>query len=418
MIDSTPAYGVLTIPNGEYEVSQGSGYFNLRITKPITIRGEETTVIRQLPTGPSVRAIQVDAPDSTFERLIMDGNADAQTVNEHQAAFFITKPGCVVRQCSAGDFMGDGIYAYVGASNLLLEDVICRGNRRNGVTMGGSLDNVNIIGGTFRENLAQQIDSEPGAPQIITNVMITKALIVASPSNDYALTVSGTGSGSRSKSWRIVGNKIYGATNIVWADDVVMAGNEIINDSTKPAIRVYRSCNQTLIAKNRIADTRTTNVDGTERLFPSAIWAVGTGLGQSPSGLIIDSNDITCAARSSLGVRSDGIISALIVGNSIIGGGIPHTVGSGVYARATIAEQDFERISIIENVIAGFGLHGIEIQGNGMAKLRSLYAISNQIGNDTPAQHDGMSLDDRTHALVASVVLGNIYGSGVTTGKL
>lgn len=421
LIDATPPGGTLTLPNGVFYVNRaGSAYYCLLVPANITIRGSgSTTIVQMAGIGASVRLFQMNYSGSVLERLILDGNAPNQTPDEHRAGVFIAAPGNIVRDVISRNFTGDGIYVYMNSDGALLENITAVSNRRNGVTLGGMINGITIRGGLYADNYAQQVDSEPGAPWTVNEVSIVDTVIdVGSSSNDFALTVSGTGALYRSHDWRVSGNTIRGAINVVWGDDILIGANTITNPTTKPSIRVYRTSSRVTIARNTIEMTRTTLPDGTELLYPSPVYVSGTGVGQSPDDILIAHNVISATARSAMGIRADGCLSVAIVDNVITGANSPYNLAAGIYLRATIAEQPYQLATIVNNVVTNFGQRGLSVSGNGTAKLNKLIAVGNTFGSADLVQKTGMVLDDGTHALVKSVLADNLYGTGVSSGRL
>lgn len=412
LLDATPSGGTLDLPAGSYFVTRaGSAYYALRVPAGVRVRGNGTT-IRQAPgIGASVRTFQMDGAGATLENLTGDGDAANQTVDEHRAFAFVAAADCTLRGVTAHDFTGDGIYVYTGADRALVENCTATGNRRNGITIAGGTG-VRVYGGAFAGNAAQQVDSEPGSPTHVDDVTIADALIDSGTVAGFALTISGSSSASRSRGWRVTGCTIRGGVHVVWADDVIIAGNDIANGVSKFGIDAYRSCDGLTIARNTIAMTNAAMG------FASAVAAVGTGGSSRPTNVNVVDNVITCAAPSSLGLRFDGCGSVTAVGNRMVGAGIVNAGGAAIYARATDPSVPFDLATFVGNVAAGFGSKGLAIQGNGASQLTRVRAVGNTFGDATAVQTVGISLDDGTHALQASNIVGNAYGAGVTSGAL
>ena len=412
LIDATPYGGTLDLPAGSYFVTRaGSAYYALRVPAGVRVRGNGTT-IRQAPgIGASVRTFQMDGAGATLEHLTGDGDAANQVVNEHEAFAFIAAPDCALRKVVATNFMGDGLYVYTGGDRALIEGCTATGNRRNGITIAGGTG-VRVYGGTFAGNAAQQVDSEPGAGLTVNDVTIADAVIDCGSSAQFALTISGSSSTARSTGWRVTGCTITGGINVVWADDVLIGTNTVTLPGALP-VRVYRTSSRITIARNTI-----TQANAAQGSYPSAIYVVGTGTGQAPDDVVITGNTIACAAPSALGVRLEGLLSASVVGNGITGGNTAYSGGAGVYGRATNVNTPFALMTVVGNTITGFGQRGVSIQGNGAAQMTMLRAVGNTIGDAGTVQSAGMVLDDGTHALQASNIVGNAYGAGVTSGAL
>lgn len=413
MIDATPSGGVLILPSGDYLVSRaGSAYWSLRIPAGVTVRGSGT-ILRQSPgTAAAVRMFQMDGAGAVLERITLDGNADALTASTQRHGAIVAAAGVTIRDVTARNFTGDGIYLYAGADGAVLDDVIATNNRRNGLTLGGQMTGIAIRGGTYANNVAQQIDSEPGAPYTVNDVTIADATIDTGASTQYAITVSGTGSASRSHDWRITGCVINGSVHVVWADDVTIASNTITNPTASPAVDIYRTSSRVVVVANTIAQT------APGLLNPSAVFALGTGTGQMPADVLVAANTITTVAASAFGVRAMGALSIAVLGNTIAGSGLPYVGAAGVYLRTTNNDVPMGLATVQGNTIAGYGQTGVSVAGNETATITVLRVIGNVIGDAGTAQSIGLTLDDGLHPVQHSDVIGNSYGSGVTAGRL
>lgn len=412
LLDATPAGGTLTLPDGEYPVSRaGSLYYSLHVPAGVTVRGSGATIIKQADgTAASVRVFQMDGAGAALERLTIDGNYAAQTPDEHRAGVFITAADVTIRDLVSRNFTGDGIYVYTGADRAFIARVIATGNQRNGITIAGGAG-VTVVGGLYAGNLAQQVDSEPGTPNTVDDVTIANVTIDAGASTQYALTISGSSATYKSAGWRVTGCVITGGINIVWADDVFIASNMITLPDAK-ALRVYRNSSRITIARNTLYQTNAA------LSYPSAIFVVGTGTDSAPSDVVITGNSLFCNAPSSLGIRLEGILSASVVDNVLVGADSTFSGASGIYVRTTNISQPISLVTILGNSIIGFGQRGVDVRGNLTATITKLRIIGNAIGENSPPQTVGVVLDDGLHPVQSSDLLGNVYGTGVTSGRL
>ena len=216
-----------------------------------------------------------------------------------------------------------------------------------------------------------------------------------------------------SAGWKVVGNTITkGGIFVVWADDVVIAGNTIASATAKPCVYIYRTAKQVTIAHN---GCRMTSADAS---FPAGIAVIGTGPGQEAETVTIVDNDVTLAAPTGLGVRVQGAMDATIVGNRLRGGGVVNLGGAAIYGRAP--EQPWPRRGAGGggNPGTGCGTRGLTVAGNVTARLLQLTAVGNWFGDEWAVQDVGMYLDDGTHPVVRSTLVDNHYGVGVTSGRL
>lgn len=409
------------VPPGVYAVGRdGSAYYNLLVPPGITVRGAGlSTVIRQLPgMGASVRLLQVNGADTSIMDLVLDGNANLQTVDEHRAGIFITAPGSRIIRVVSQNFTGDGFYMYSGSTGVQILDSTAVDNRRNGITLGGPIDAAVIRGGIYAGNNAQQIDSEPGYPGTVNNVTITGAQI-DSGAGDYAITVSGTSSATRSHGWTIAQNIIVGSVFVVWAEDIAVVRNTITSPGPKSCVFVYRTTWNVLIGNNTCAMTEPTGTNSTGgALYPSGVQLTGTGGASQPDDIRVVNNTITSAAPSGIGIRAQACGDVEIIGNTITGSGLTFPYASGIYIRATDVTTPFNSATVVDNTITRHGNRGIDVRGNGIAQLLLLRAVGNTIGDMYTNETIGISPDDGLHPLVHGVYVENTYGPGVTSGRL
>lgn len=335
-VSSAPEGSTLVVPPGTYDIGQAPGlYYGVLLDKPLTILGEPGSLLRQPATGPSVRMFQVTAQNVVFNGLTIDGQSGLQATDEHHAAAFVTSSGFSVYDTEIRGFMGDGLYAYDGASNLTLDGVNIHANTRNGVTLGGNLSQVRIQRGSIYDNGAQQIDSEPGKPSTVNDVTISGMYLVSGA--QYALTISGSGSQARSSGWFVTNSVIVGGVNLVWTDNVSLVGNVISRDTT--AVKVYRNCHNTYVVSNSLASTDPLAYQ------PATLYALGT-VGQPPSSLWFVGNTITAASGSSFGIRVQGAEDVTIVNN---------TADHQVYVRGT---APMHSVVMVGNVVASTNIIG------------------------------------------------------------
>lgn len=394
---------LVTVPAGAYLLGQGAGYYCLTIPAGVTLRGEDRdrTVLHQAPgVGPSVRLLQATGPGIAIESLTLDGQRVLQATDEHRAGVFATgAPGIAIRHVTARGFTGDGFYVHIGSHDVAISDVLATDNARNGITFGGGTHGGSVTGSRFVGNLAQQFDSEPGPGYTVDGLTLTgNTLDGAGVSDEYVLTVSGSGSASRSKGWRVEGNTINGGVFVVWADGAVLRGNTGVNATSRPSVRVYRTGDGTAIDGNAFAVT--------QAQAAGIIAITGAGTGQAPSHVLVTRNELRSATTNSIGVAATGALSVEVSDNTIRGPG-----SIAVYLRATNAAEDFRSAVVRRNRIAGWS-NGLVVRGNGAARL--LFAdVSDNIADDTPIV---MSLDDDgSGALQAATVAGNVMLGSTAT---
>lgn len=382
------AGGAVRVPAGRWYVGRaGSSYFGLAIPAGTTLVGDgDASVLVQLAgTAPSVRLLQVAGAGAVLQDLALDGQRELQspTVNAQRHGVFARAP-FIARRVRAHDFAGDGFYLYAGAATL--DAVTSENNARNGVTCNAS--GTVVTASTFRGNAAQQLDSEPGSPSHVDNVTITGSTFDGlGVSNDYALTVCGSGGGQNSN-WRAEGNVINGGLYVVWASDVTVRGNTGLNATSKPSVFVYRRAERITVEDNEFTSMATSN----------AIAVTGTGTGQGASDVVIRNNRID--AGGAYGVAISGAVSVLVEGNTITNR--PGTGQAAITARATNPAAPLQSVVLRRNTATGWA-RGVSLAGmiGTTARVDSLVATGNRLGAP-------MWLDEGSGALQRAELTDNV----------
>ncbi|MCE9577112.1 MAG: right-handed parallel beta-helix repeat-containing protein [Deltaproteobacteria bacterium] len=411
---ATATGGTVYFPPGTYAISRDRSFaFGLKVAGTVHLRGAgqgRSVIQQQAGAAPSVRLLNVSGDHVVIEDLTLDGNRSRQAPNEQRHGLFAgDAQGLVVQRVTAQNFTGDGFYLYNGTRDARFSDVLATGNGRNGLTLGGMVDGTAIVRSRFVENTAQQLDSEPGGANIVSNTTITASLFDGgTASKQYVLTCSGTGTASKGHGWSIVGNTINGPVMIVWADDVKLVGNIGVNPSPKSFVTVYRSSANVMIMANRLKQTQA------EKAQLAGVLVMGTA-NSGPSQVLVANNDIELTYAASFGVRASGASSVVIVGNLLRGAGRAAVGYAGVHLRATSADDTFRSAVIRGNTIENFGERGVSIVGNGSARLLSVEIIGNTFSDDSaiPTMTTGISLDDGSGAAQELTVDGNKYVGGV-----
>lgn len=368
------AGGLVTVPDATCIIGQGAGYFGVRVSAGTTLRGEPGAVLQQAPGIPaSVRLLQIEATGVTIEHLTLDGDREAQSPSEHRHGVFASGAlQLTIRDVTARNFTGDGIYIYFGTNGARLERIIAHGNQRNGITFGGGTTGGIVTGCTLTGNVAQQLDSEPGPGNTVDAVEVTgNTLDVGGVSNDYALTVSGSGSQSRSTGWRVHGNTIRGGVYVVWSTDVRISGNVIRDPTTKPTVRVWRSADRIEVVDNELTLLGASG---------AIVDITGTGTGNMPDHVTIARNRLSATGLAH-GVLAWNARSVRVVDNVMAGPGTAALYYAGVFAKVTADEM--RSLIVRRNEISGFGQHGVSTQAAGGA-IR-LVDVSDNVFDDAAA---------------------------------
>ncbi|HET9624931.1 MAG TPA: glycosyl hydrolase family 28-related protein [Kofleriaceae bacterium] len=405
----------LVFPAGTFVVSGApSAFWNLDVPGGVKLRGagEGKTILRQLAVNPSVRLLHVSGERVVIEQLTLDGNAGVQSKEKNlqrHGIFAIHTTHLTVRHVTAQNFAGDGFYLYDDARHSQLTHVTATGNQRNGITLGGNVDQTSLVRDRFAGNRAQQVDSEPGGPSRVTHTTIADCDIdVAGASNDYALTVSGTPK-AQGSDWTIVGNRIHGGIFVVWADRVFIGGNTGVNPTTKASASVYRTAHDVMIMGNHFEMTQQ------KARSLAGILIQGTGTGSAPDRVLVVGNSVKLGFEQSFGIRAEGAIDVQLIGNQLEGPGRAAPGYAGIYLRATNPAEDFQRAIVRGNVVRNFGARGLTITGNGASRLNKVEIRGNTFDDDTDsgAMAIGMSLDDGAGAAQDVEVAGNKCLRGV-----
>lgn len=410
------------VPNGVYLVGTGVGFCDLSIPSGVTLHGESRSgaVIIQAPAQPgSVRLIgfatcQSGPPETTgvsIRDLTLDGNKTAQTVDEHRAGIFASNArGLRLERVTARNFTGDGFYLYNGSNDAVVDDVAATDNDRNGITFGGGTISGVVTRSYFAGNRAQQVDSEPGANGFVNGLDISGCTLDGlGVSNDYALTISGGSSTSRSSRWRVHDNTINGGIFVVWSDDIEIRGNRGVNPTTKPAVTLWRTTNRVSVVGNRWMMTQNA-VDSL-----SAVYIAGTGVGSVSSRAYIADNELSVLNRAkSFGVRAEGFRDAIIDGNMMLGPGIAGGY-PGILLRTTIVGEDIRSAVVRRNRVYDWGGMALTISGNGPAVIRLIDISDNVFDDSAGSMSAGMSLDDGTGCARDVRQSGNLALGGVAT---
>jgi len=415
MIDKAEAgTGEVTLPEGTFTIARaGTSAYGLKISGRVHLRGagQGKTILRQAPgTPPSVRLLQVSGDGVVIEDLTLDGNKAAQTPDaQRHGLFALETRQLVVRNVTAQNFTGDGLYLYQHADGTLFSHVVATHNDRNGITLGGMLDGTQVVSSKLVANKAQQLDSEPGGTNVVSNTRVTDSdLDGAGASNDYALTCSGTGPNSMGQGWTVTGNRIHGGIFVVWAEHVVIADNVGTNPTTKPSVSVYRSAADVAIRGNRFKQTATGGA-------PTVGVLIQGTQASGPRHVVVAGNTIEVASENSFGVRAAGAHSVEIVDNVLRGPGRRAPGFAGIQLRATNPAFDFDSALVRGNRISNFGARGIIVAGNGAAKLLSVEIRDNTFIDDSavPSMTEAISLDDGSGAARQIAVIGNKCVGGV-----
>ena len=394
------------------------GFFSLDIPANTHLRGAGPgkTILQLTPhAGASVRLLHASGSNIIIENLTLDGNKSQQTKDAQRHGVFAEKTtNLSIHDVVAQNFSGDGIYLFDGVKDTKVTDVSALANDRNGLTLGANVDGTTLLRDRFIGNKAQQVDSEPGGTGVVSHTVVRECVLDGDGrSNDYVLTISGTGE-AQGHDWTVVDNTIKGAIFVVWAKHVVIEENRISNATPKSAISIYRTSENISVTTNRIQQTQR------KAKALAAVSVIGTGVGQAPSHISISANDLTITYEDAYGVLAEGAVDVEITHNHLQGAGRPSALFAGIYLRATSAQEAFREAKITGNTIKDFGDRGISIHGNGDAKLLSVEIADNQFQNDSgqAPMRTAISLDDGNGAAVSVSLHRNVMTKGVSNAVI
>lgn len=339
--------GEVGVPTGVFTLARHEGwdYYGVSLADGVHLRGYSRagSVLEMLPgTAPSVRLLSTNgAVDAAITDLTLDGRKDDQSVSPHRHAIFAdTSSRLRLERLNIYKFTGDGIYLYYGANDTVIRDVDVHDNDRNGLTLGSTLHGVAVVDSAFKNNYAQQIDSEPTTGYTVNDVSIRGCHLAGG--NSYALTISGTGTTSRGHTWDVSGNRIDGSVFVVWADRVSISGNIVRNPlSGNPGIEVYRGSSAIVVANNVVESP----VVG--------VRVLATSVGQQPDDVVVSGNTVKITATAGFGIELRGPLRATVTGNSLVGPGSSSAGYSGIRLRSTVAVRS---AVIADNTLRGFSV--------------------------------------------------------------
>lgn len=362
----------VVLPPGRYRVTQGAGAYAIRVDAGRTLRGAgegATTIVQAAGAAPNVRVLHVAGAGAIIADLTLDGDRKNQTPDEHRAGIFVTHaPRVTIRHVTARDFAGDGFYVHIGSDDILLDGVTAVDNDRNGISFGGGTRGAMILDSRIAENGVQQIDSEPGEAATVDGVVITGSTIDGGSSNDYALTMSGSGPTSRSRGWAVTGNAIRGAVLAVWLDASVIASNNIVNATSKSCVTVYRRSIGVAVTGNTCAQVARDGVPGMAAIgttddMPEAVAFVGNAI------------ELDGAARA-FGFQAQGMVSVVVARNDLRGLAIDAAGQAAIQVRAT--GSGIRSAVVASNAIIGWDAT-LHVAGNAGPVIERLQFTGNRI---------------------------------------
>lgn len=185
------------IPDGTYMIDAMISILPLSNQKIVMSQG---TILKAIPNSGTVYAIikvfRVSNVEITGGKLI--GERYTHTVTDGQNGFGVWvasgTENVIIRNLTSIDSNGDGIYigsATGVAKNVLVENVVCDNNRRQGMSITFA-DNVNVINSRFTNTNGTHpqngIDIEPNKNCYVNNVTIKNCSFINNTRNGIGIT--------------------------------------------------------------------------------------------------------------------------------------------------------------------------------------------------------------------------------------
>ena len=369
---------VVQLSNEVFEVSGAPGRaYSLKLPASVMLEGPAVLLLAAGAPGGTTVLFLDGADSASVANLKIDGNRDTQSADVHRHGIVIQNSlGVQLAGVESSNNTGDGLWASTGTAHLQVSELSTSRNGHNGMTLGGSATDIVVKDSQFLGNSVQQFSTETGGPVFVSDVELAGCKFdPEDASQDFVLTIAGSGTNTRSLDWSVHDNIINGGVNVMLADAVQLYKNSGANLTAKPSVMVSRVCSDISIEGNTFKMVQETQ-DAV-----GVIYALGAAAGGVKQLRIKDNRLVTVSSRQQNGVRLEGIESAIVVGNDIRGSGLANN-SAGIYLRATIPALPFKSAVIAGNYILNSGLAGITCQGNGTAELTQLVVTNNVFDNN------------------------------------
>lgn len=419
-LDAASAYPgkvELYIHDGTYRLTRNTttDYCLLVTGDGVKIRGESRTgvILKQAASiAASVRLLRIQGDDCTVDDLTLDGNKASQTVNEHRHGIIaVGAAGLKVTNVTAQNFTGDGFYLHLNTDRCVIRNCSGLSNDRNGITIGAQLTWLTVRDSIFQSNAFQQIDCEPGAGNIPQHIRIVNNVADCGSGNDYSIAMGGPSNTELTRYWTVRGNTVTGSIYCVWAADVDISYNTIVNPTTKSGVEVYRHCERVKVQHNNIRVTNASQVS------LACVYVQGAGTGDGPVDVLVQDNWGSVVRADQFGARVEASISVTLRKNEFTGAASSSALNAGIYIRATNAAEDFEECVVEYNTVRNFGQYGISLQGNGAARLDRFVVNFNTVEDTSavPTITTAIRLDDGLDVAREIECRRNTVGSNIAT---
>lgn len=396
--------GIVSLDAGTYTVSP-NGTTGYCLTMPSNVAlggsGMGATRIVLATQARLARLLRVNGADCVIASLTLHGGTQNDTSEHRHGIFLDGAKDFQAERVRCEGFTGDGFYVYRNCARITLRDCVATRNGRNGVTLGAAAKDIHFAGGFYFDNRVTQIDSEPYAGDKVESVRIVGASLDCGSSNGIALTISGT-STAQGNGWSVVGNTVNGGMHQVWCNNVAIVGNHGTNATTKPFVSLYRKGKRLAVVGNAAECTQ----DAVD--WVPALDACGTGTGDAPDQALFVGNAVKTARPASNGLRGQGVVSLVAVGNVLEGPGLAKPYAGGIYLRTTNVNEDMRGTVAVANYVKNFGAYGVAYAGNLTANHLAAVCTSNLLDDTAGSQTLAVKLDPSVQNFAgACTVCGN-----------
>lgn len=390
LIDAAPDGATVTLDPGRvYNIDQaGSAPYGLLIPpgKTVHLDGRGAALVMG-PGTASMSTLMIRGAGCVVRSLRFQ--AADQPAQQHRHGLWVEGPGNTVATCLAQGMPADGFYAYTGADDLTFLNCTAVDNGRNGITFGGAVNRVQVIGGIYQGSAAQQLDVEPGNGNTVNGLTILNTTVGAGPGGDYAITL-----GDHGQNHKVLSCNVTGGIYAVWTQGLLIDDCRIAipPQSTHAPLEIWRSA----------TDVQVTNCVMHTGQAKRGIWLTATGPGNAASWVLISGTWVyTEPGQGAAAIEINGALRTDIDDCRLFGPNERIPGRGGIMIRPTVPGQDMERVMIQDTLIDGFGDYGIVV-GHAASRLKRLQVN----GCDFGEENAKFAMD----ATVAQLVLGTNTG--------
>lgn len=282
--------GTVFFPDGTYYVSKQKitgKAICLLVKSNVSLLGEDKNkCILKLednqPGFSTILSVQ-NADDVSIKNFTIDGNYINQHIvdNEHSHGILIDESNRInVENCVLINTSGDGLGVrgvQTPSSNITVNNCSFNGNQREGLALGSGFKGITITNCLFEKDILHDpIHTEPNRGSFFGNVLIENNDI----ETPRHLTIVGTSPDTMATGYVIRNNTLKGSIYMIYASNITIDNNHIVNAPDKSAITILKTCNNIIIKNNQI----TVNND--------AAFTITYASNMYSKNILIDSNTI------------------------------------------------------------------------------------------------------------------------------